>query len=116
MWFLPQPKEGTIMIKDAQVRKLRQFLGEGHPLYRAALKVGMDAKSARKYRHADRLPSDSLAPKEGKRKAKGTLVIFLMVCIAWIICRPRSLSLDSSGMSPCHAPPVLPPEVSATTS
>ena len=38
------------MTRDAQVRKLRQFLGEGHPLYRAALKVGMDAKSARKYR------------------------------------------------------------------
>ena len=51
------------MIKDAQVRKLRQFLGEGHPLYRAALKVGMDAKSARKYRHADRLPSESLTPR-----------------------------------------------------
>ena len=31
------------MTTDAQVRKLRQFLGEGHPLYRAALKVGMDA-------------------------------------------------------------------------
>jgi hypothetical protein len=46
MWFLPQPKEGTVMIKDAQVRKLRQSLGEGHPLYRAALKVGMDARSA----------------------------------------------------------------------
>ncbi|MGA2704333.1 MAG: IS21 family transposase, partial [Isosphaeraceae bacterium] len=51
------------MIKDAQVRKLRQFLGEEHPLYRAALKVGMDAKSARKYRHTDRLPSESLAPR-----------------------------------------------------
>ena len=51
------------MIKDAQVRKLRQLLGEGHPLYRAALKVGMDAKSARKYRHADRLPSESFAPR-----------------------------------------------------
>ena len=32
------------MIKDAQVRKLRQLLGEGYPLYRAALKVGMDAR------------------------------------------------------------------------
>ncbi len=51
------------MIKDAQVRKLRQLLGEGHPLYRAALKVGMDAKSARKYRHADRLPSESSTPR-----------------------------------------------------
>ena len=51
------------MIKDAQVRKLRQLLGEGHPLCRAALRVGMDAKSARKYRHADRLPSESLTPR-----------------------------------------------------
>src|SRR5271166_2782374 len=51
------------MITDAQVRRLRQFLGEGHPLYRAALKVGMDAKSARKYRQADRLPSESFTPR-----------------------------------------------------
>ena len=51
------------MITDAQVRKLRQLLGEGHPLYRAALKVGMDTKSARKYRQADRLPSESITPR-----------------------------------------------------
>jgi hypothetical protein len=51
------------MITDAQVRKLRQFLGEGHPLYRAALKVGMDTKSARKYRQADRLPTESVTPR-----------------------------------------------------
>jgi hypothetical protein len=63
IWFPPEPKEGTVMIKDAQVRQLRQLLGEGHPLYRAALKVGMDVKSARKYRHAERLPSESLAPR-----------------------------------------------------
>ena len=58
------------MIKEAQVRRLRQFLGEGHPLYRAALKVGMDAKSARKYRHADRLPSESLTPDHRKGDAQ----------------------------------------------
>jgi hypothetical protein len=51
------------MIKNAQVRRLRQFLGEGHPLYRAALKVGMDTKSARKYRLAERLPSESITPR-----------------------------------------------------
>ena len=62
VWFPPEPKEETVMITDAQVCKNRQFLGEGHPLYRAALKVGMDAKSARKYRHADRLPSESFTP------------------------------------------------------
>lgn len=51
------------MIKDAQVRRLRQLLGEGLPLYLAALKVGMDDKTARKYRHAQRLPSESFTPK-----------------------------------------------------
>ena len=51
------------MIKDAQVRYLRHFLGGGHPLYRAALKVGMDVKSARKYRHSEQLPSESLSPR-----------------------------------------------------
>ena len=51
------------MIKDAQFRQLRQFLSEGHPLYRAAWKVDMDVKSARKYRHAERLPSESVSPR-----------------------------------------------------
>ena len=57
------------MITDAQARRLRQFLGEGHPLYRAALKVGMDAKSARKYRHADRLPNESFTPRTWRTRA-----------------------------------------------
>jgi hypothetical protein len=51
------------MIKDAQVRRLRQLLGKGQPLYLAALRVGMDTKSARKYRDADRLPSESFTPR-----------------------------------------------------
>jgi hypothetical protein len=51
------------MIKDAQVRKLRRFLGEGHPLYRAALKVGMDTKSAQKYRPGEPLPSELFTPR-----------------------------------------------------
>ena len=51
------------MTKDIQVLKLRQLLGEGMPLYRAAWKVGMDAKTAQKYRDSDRLPSESWTPK-----------------------------------------------------
>jgi hypothetical protein len=50
------------MIKDTQVLRLRQLLGQGYSLYLAALKVGMDAKTARKYRHADQLPSESFTP------------------------------------------------------
>jgi hypothetical protein len=51
------------MTQDTQVLKLRQFLGEGMPLYRAAWKVGMDAKTARKYRDAARLPSQTFTPR-----------------------------------------------------
>jgi len=51
------------MIKDGQIIRLRQFLGEGKPLYLAALKVGMDTKTAQKYRYADRLPSESFTPR-----------------------------------------------------
>ncbi len=51
------------MIQDAQVRRLRQSLGKGYPLSLAALKVGMDTKTARKYRHAERLPSESFTPR-----------------------------------------------------
>jgi hypothetical protein len=59
----PLCEKETAMIKDAQVRRLRQLLGEGFPLYLAAMKVGMDAKTARKYGHADRLPSESFTPR-----------------------------------------------------
>ena len=51
------------MIKVAQVRRLRQLLGKGQPLYLAALRAGMDTKSARMYRQADRLPSESFTPR-----------------------------------------------------
>jgi Mu transposase, C-terminal domain len=51
------------MIKNRQIVRLRQLLGEGKPLYLAALKVGMDTKTARMYRHADRLPSESFSPR-----------------------------------------------------
>src|SRR5205823_14273775 len=36
---------------------------EGYPLSLAAMKVGMDAKTARKYRQAPRLPSESFTPR-----------------------------------------------------
>jgi hypothetical protein len=51
------------MIKDAQVRRLRQALGETQPLYLAAMKAGMDTKTARKYRDAQRLPSELFTPR-----------------------------------------------------
>ena len=51
------------MATDAQVIRLRQLLGEGRPLSLAALKVGMDAKTARKYKRGQRLPSESFTPR-----------------------------------------------------
>src|SRR3954452_23650513 len=59
----PPSEKETAMIKDAQVRRLRRLLGEGNPLYLAAMKVGMDAKTARKYGHAQPLPSESFTPR-----------------------------------------------------
>jgi len=51
------------MKTDRQVIKLRQLLGRGMPLNRAAWKVDMDAKTAQKYRQSDHLPSESLTPR-----------------------------------------------------
>jgi len=57
------------MTKDTQVLKLRQLLGEGLPLYCAAWKVGMDAKTAQKYRDSDRLPSQMFTPRGWRTRA-----------------------------------------------
>jgi hypothetical protein len=46
------------MITDQQVRKLRCLDGQGIAKEVAALRVGMDAKSARKYRRLGKLPSE----------------------------------------------------------
>jgi len=46
------------MVTDAQVRKLRRLDLQGVPKERAALRAGLDAKTARKYRRHGRLPSE----------------------------------------------------------
>jgi len=46
------------MITDPQVRKLRRLDGNGVSKEVAALRAGMDAKTARKYRRLGRLPSE----------------------------------------------------------
>lgn len=46
------------MITDRQMRKLVKLLQTGEPLSRAALKAGMDEKTARKYRQTGKLPSE----------------------------------------------------------
>jgi hypothetical protein len=48
---------------DAQVRKLMKELDAGRTLERAADKAGMDRKTARKYRHLDKLPSELGPPR-----------------------------------------------------
>ena len=47
---------------DAQVRQLRRKLGEEASLQAAAMKAGMDRKTARKYRDSGKLPSESHVP------------------------------------------------------
>jgi len=46
------------MINDPQVRKLRRLDRQGSGKERAALKAGMDPKTARKYRQLGKLPSE----------------------------------------------------------
>lgn len=46
------------MTQDAQVRKLFCLLSQGVSLRLASLKTGMDEKTARKYRKAERMPSE----------------------------------------------------------
>jgi hypothetical protein len=49
------------MITDQQVRKLRRLDGQGIAKEVAALRVGMDAKTARKYRRLGKLPSEVMS-------------------------------------------------------
>ena len=46
------------MTQDGQVRKLFCLLSKGDSLCLASLKTGMDQKTARKYRKAERMPSE----------------------------------------------------------
>jgi hypothetical protein len=50
------------MVTDRQVRTLMKQLSSGVPLTQAALKVGIDVKTARKYRQSGRLPSQERTP------------------------------------------------------
>jgi len=46
------------MTQDAQVRQLFSLLSSGHSLRMSSLKTGMDVKTARRYRKAERMPSE----------------------------------------------------------
>lgn len=46
------------MVTDHQVRRLMKLITAGAPLTTAALKAGLDEKTARKYRQAGQLPSE----------------------------------------------------------
>ena len=50
-------------VTDAQVKELRMWLNEEASLKKAAMKAGMDRKSARKYRDQGKLPSEARAPR-----------------------------------------------------
>lgn len=47
------------MVTDQQVRRLMKHLSSGLPLTQAALKVGIDVKTARKYRDRGQLPREA---------------------------------------------------------
>lgn len=49
------------MVSDRQVRNLMKLIGKEETLAKAAMKVGMDEKTARKYRDLGKLPSEVAA-------------------------------------------------------
>jgi len=51
------------MITDGQVRKLRRLLSQGESVAGAARRMGMDEKTARKYRDREGLPSEGVSPR-----------------------------------------------------
>jgi hypothetical protein len=60
---------GTVRrVTDAQVKELRNWLHQGASLKKAAMKAGMDRKSARKYRELDRLPSEARPPRDWRTR------------------------------------------------
>ena len=57
------------MVTDQQVRKLMKLIAAGEPLLQAALKAGMDPKTARKYRRSGQLPSAERPPHTWRTRA-----------------------------------------------
>jgi transposase InsO family protein len=57
------------MVTDQQVRKLMKLIAAGAPLVPAALKAGMDPKTARKYRCSGQLPGTSQQPHSWRTRA-----------------------------------------------
>jgi transposase len=56
-------------VTDAQVKELRKWLNQEASLKKAAMKAGMDRKSARKYRDQAKLPSETRAPRTWRTRA-----------------------------------------------
>ncbi len=55
-------------VTDAQVKEVRLNLNQGGSLRLAAMKAGMDRKTARKYRNLGHLPSETKSAHRGRRR------------------------------------------------
>lgn len=68
---------GTVRrVTDAQVKELRLWLHQGASLKKAAMKAGMDRKSARKYRDCPQLPSQGRPPRHWRTRADPLAVVW----------------------------------------
>jgi hypothetical protein len=61
--------ESTMAASDAQVMELMKILKRGTPLAVAALKVGLDPKTARHYRDVQKLPSELVKTRAWRTRA-----------------------------------------------
>lgn len=68
------------MVTDRQVRKLMEELERTGSLSMAAMKAGMDRKTARKWRDSDGLPSESKQPRSHRTRADPFKQDWPLVC------------------------------------
>lgn len=76
------------MVTDQQVRYLMKLLQEGHPLLRAAVKSGMDVKTARRYRRTGKLPSEGTTVRDWRTRANPFIEVWPEV-VRWLESDPK---------------------------
>ena len=88
-------------VTDAQVKEVRLNLNQGGSLRLAAMKAGMDRKTARKYRDLGQLPSETSTAHQGTQAAGSARATFgrdwRNCCSVSLACRPRRWWSGCSG-------------------
>ena len=92
-------------VTDTQVKEVRLNLNKGGSLLMAAMKAGMDRKTARKYRDRGQLPSEAQTPHTWRTRPDPLLEVWPASRSYWSVsrlCRPRRWWSGCSGNIPAR--------------